>query len=81
MYTKDTIFKEFNEETRKLSKGIDWEDYPFKVLNIIIIIIKKKTIYLVLWLKTNKISMKLQIFMYICNKYFMFDLMTIFYRR
>ena len=64
MYTKDTILKEFNEETRKLSKGIDWEDYPFKVLNIIIIIIKKKTIYLVLWLKTNKISMKLQIFMF-----------------
>ena len=32
MYTKDTIYKEFNEETRKLSKGIRWEDYPFKVL-------------------------------------------------
>ena len=31
MYTKDTIYKEFNEETRKLSRGITWEDYPFKV--------------------------------------------------
>ena len=30
-YTKNTTFKEFNEETRKLSKGSRWEDYPFKV--------------------------------------------------
>ena len=30
MYTKDTIYKEFNEETRKLSRGITWEDYPFE---------------------------------------------------
>ena len=32
LYTGNEIYRDFNEETRKLSKGIRWEDYPYKVL-------------------------------------------------
>ena len=71
MYTKDTIFKEFNEETRKLSKGIDWEDYPFKVLNVIAvlkkIIIKKKQFIFFFGLKSSRNSRSLCLHIYVIN--------------